>query len=36
MVDDRIIMEGWAMISVLGIFAAEMVSGKDAIQQFGF
>ena len=24
-----------AMISVLGIFAAEMVSGKDAIQQFG-
>jgi len=25
-----------AMISVLGIFAAEMVSGKDAIQQFGF
>ena len=23
------------MISVLGIFAAEMVSGKDAIQQFG-
>ena len=24
-----------AMISVLGIFAAEMVTGKDAIQQFG-
>lgn len=24
-----------AMISVLGIFAAEMVSGKDAMQQFG-
>ena len=23
------------MISVLGIFAAEMVTGKDAIQQFG-
>lgn len=25
-----------AMISVLGIFAAEVASGKDAIQQFGF
>jgi len=25
-----------AMISMLGIFAAEVVSGKDAIQQFGF
>ena len=25
-----------AMISVLGIFAAEMATGKDAIQQFGF
>lgn len=25
-----------AMISVLGIFAAELVTGKDAIQQFGF
>ena len=24
-----------AMISVLGIFAAEMATGKDAIQQFG-
>merc|ERR1719356_2271387 len=24
-----------AMISVLGIFAAEMLTGKDAIQQFG-
>merc|ERR1719230_224567 len=26
----------FAMICVLGIFAAEMVTGKDAIQQFGF
>merc|ERR1719335_721888 len=25
-----------AMISVLGIFAAELATGKDAIQQFGF
>eukprot|EP00972_Heterocapsa_arctica_P090237 13311855-Heterocapsa_arctica.AAC.1 len=25
-----------AMISVLGIFAAEIATGKDAIQQFGF
>jgi hypothetical protein len=25
-----------AMISVLGIFAAECATGKDAIQQFGF
>merc|ERR550514_750906 len=26
----------FAMICVLGIFAAEMATGKDAIQQFGF